>query len=153
MTDPCVTATVHVDARPDVVYRLITDLPTLASFAEEAVAMEWRKGDAARPGAVFTGHNESGKRRWSTTCKVTDADPGRVFAFDVRHTVVPIARWQYDIVAADGGCRVTESTWDHRPGWFRKLAGTATGVTDRAAANSEHIRLTLQRLKQRAEAG
>lgn len=153
MTAPSVTATLQIDASPDAVYRLITDLPTLASLAEEAVAMEWRKGDAVRPGAVFTGHNENGSRRWSTKCTVTDAEPERVFAFDVRHTVIPIARWQYDIVAADGGCRVTESTWDRRPGWFRKLAGTATGVTDRAAANSEHIRLTLQRLKQRAEAG
>ncbi|MGD1206768.1 SRPBCC family protein [Mycobacterium seoulense] len=151
MTAPCVTATVQVDARPDLVYRLITDLPTLASLAEEAVAMEWRKGDAPRPGAVFTGHNASSKRRWRTTCTVTDAEPGRVFAFDVRHTVVPIARWQYDIEAADGGCRVTESTWDRRPGWFRKIAGRTTGVPDRAAANAEHIRLTLQRLKQRAE--
>jgi hypothetical protein len=29
----------------------------------------------------------------------------------------------------------------------------ATGVADRAAANAEHIRLTLQRLEQHAEAG
>ena len=153
MTDPCVTATVQIDARPDEVYELITDLPKLASLAEEAVAMEWRRGNAVRRGAVFTGHNENRGRRWSTKCTVTDVDPGRIFAFDVRHSIVPIARWQYDIVAADGGCRVTESTWDRRPGWFRKLAGKATGVTDRAAANTEHIRLTLQRLKQRAEAG
>ncbi|OBF10291.1 polyketide cyclase [Mycobacterium sp. ACS4054] len=151
MTDPSVTASVQVAAGPDLVYRLITDLPTLASFAEEAVAMEWRQGDAARPGAVFTGHNESAKRRWSTKCTVTDAEPGRIFAFDVRHSMLPIARWQYDIVATDGGCRVTESTWDRRPAWFRKIAGKATGVPDRVAANSEHIRLTLQRLKQRAE--
>jgi hypothetical protein len=40
MSDPCVSATVQIDARPDVVYGLITDLPTLASLAEEAVAME-----------------------------------------------------------------------------------------------------------------
>lgn len=151
MTDPCVTETVQVNARPDVVYRLITDLPTLASFAEEAEAMEWRKGNAARPGAVFTGLNASAKRRWSTRCTVTDAEPGRLFAFDVRHSMLPIARWQYEIEAADGGCRVTESTWDRRPGWFRKIAGKATGVPDRVAANAEHIRLTLQRLKQRAE--
>lgn len=151
MTDPCVTETVQVNARPDVVYRLITDLPTLASFAEEAEAMEWRKGNAARPGAVFTGHNASANRRWSTKCTVTDAEPGRLFAFDVRHSMLPIARWQCDIEAADGGCRVTESTWDRRPGWFRKIAGKATGVPDRVAANAEHIRLTLQRLKQRAE--
>lgn len=153
MTDPCVTASVHIAAGPDVVYRLVTDLPTLASLAEEAVAMEWCKGSAVSRGAVFTGHNQSGSRRWSTKCRVTDAEPGRLFAFDVRHTIFPIARWQYDIVAADGGCRVTESTWDRRPGWFRKAAGKATGVTDRVAANAEHIRLTLQRLKQRAEAG
>ncbi len=153
MTDRCVTATVQIDARPDLVYGLITDLPTLASLAEEAVAMEWRKGDAVRQGAVFTGHNQHGKRRWSTKCTVTDAEPGRRFAFDVRHSVFPIARWQYDIAAADGGCQVTESTWDRRPGWFRKLAGKATGVTERLAANADHIQLTLQRLKQRAEAG
>ena len=143
----------QIDARPDVVYGLITDLPTLASLAEEAVAMEWRKGDAVRPGAVFTGQNENGARRWSTRCTVTDAEPGRRFGFDVRYAVMPIARWQYDIEEADGGCRVTESTWDRRPGWFRKLAGKSTGVPDRAAANAEHIRLTLQRLKQRAETG
>ncbi|MEE2851588.1 MAG: SRPBCC family protein [Actinomycetota bacterium] len=152
MTDPCVQATVQIDAQPDVVYRLITDLPTLAELAEEAVAMEWRKGDAVTPGAVFTGQNKSGSRSWSTKCTVTDAEPGRRFAFDVSHTVFPIARWQYDIAAAGDGCEVTERTWDRRPGWFRKVAGRATGVADRAAANTEHIRLTLQRLKQRAEA-
>jgi hypothetical protein len=144
---------VHIDASPDVVYGLITDLPTLASLAEEAVAMEFCKGDCVGQGAVFVGHNENGSKRWTTRCTVTDAEPGRVFAFDVRYTVLPIARWQYDIASADGGCRVTESTWDRRPGWFRKVARRSTGVPDRAAANAEHIRLTLQRLKQRAESG
>ena len=153
MTDPDLAATVAIDARPEAVYDLITHLPTLASLAEEAVAMEWRKGDAVRPGAVFTGHNQNGGRRWKTTCTVTDAEPGRRFGFEVRYAVLPIARWQYDIEEADGGCRVTESTWDRRPGWFRKVAGKSTGVRDRPAANAEHIRLTLQRLKQRAEAG
>ncbi len=153
MDDQRLSATVEIAAGPDVVYGLITDLPTLASLAEEAVSMEWRKGDAVRPGAVFVGHNENGARRWTTKCTVTDAEPGRQFAFDVRHTVIPIARWQYDIVPSGDGCRVTESTWDRRPGWFRKVAGRATGVSDRAAANTEHIQLALQRLKQRAEAG
>jgi hypothetical protein len=153
MNDPCVTDTVEIDASPDVVYGLITDLATLTSLAEEPVAMEWRKGSAAGPGAMFVGRNKNGGHRWTTKCTVTDAEPGRVFAFDVSYVVVPIARWQYDIVAADGGCQVTKSTWDWRPGWFRKVAPLATGVADRAAANADHIRLTLQRLKQHAEAG
>ncbi len=153
MTEPSVTATVQIDASPEVVYGLITDLPILASLAEEAVAMELRKGDGIRKGAVFVGRNENNGRRWTTKCTVTDAEPGRVFAFDVRAAAIPISRWQYDIVAADGGCRVTESTWDRRPGWFRKVAGKATGVSDRAAVNTENIQATLQHLKQRAEAG
>ena len=150
---PSATASVHIEASPDAVYTLVTDLPTLAAIAEETVAMRWRRGDAVRRGAVFVGDNRNGSRGWSTTCTVTDAEPGRVFGFDVRHTVVPIARWRYDFTTADGGCLVTESTWDRRPGWFRKVARRATGVSDRAAANAEHIRLTLERLKERAEAG
>ena len=146
-------AEVVIDADPARVYDLITDLPTLASLAEENHAMEWRKGDKVSPGAVFRGHNRNGSHRWSTTCTVTDAEAGRVFAFDVRYAVLPIARWRYDIVPADGGCRVTERTWDRRPGWFSKTAWVGTGVRDRDAANAEHIRLTLARLKEKAEAG
>ena len=142
-----------VDADADTVYRLITDLSTLASLAEEAKAMQWRKGDAVQPGAVFKGHNRNGVFRWSTTCTVTTADPGRAFAFDVRYLGVPVAHWRYDIVAEGHGCRVTERTWDHRPGWFTKTAWIGTGVRDRDAANAEHIKLTLQRLKEKAEAG
>jgi hypothetical protein len=146
-------AEVSIDASPDNVYALVTDLPTLASLAEEAQAMKWRKGDAARPGAVFKGHNRNGIHRWSTTCTVTDAEPGQVFAFDVRYLGLPIARWRYDIAGAEGGCHVTERTWDRRPGWFTKTAWIGTGVRDRDAANAEHIKLTLKRLKEKAETG
>src|SRR5258708_13605388 len=125
MSDPCATATVQIDAQPAAVYGLITDLQTLASLAEEAVEMEWCKGESACQGAVFVGHNENGSKRWTTKCTVTDAEPGRVFAFDVRYTVLPISRWQYDIADADGGCPATESTWDRRPGGFRKVASSS----------------------------
>ena len=146
-------AEVSIDASPDNLYALVTDLSTLASLAEEAQAMKWRKGDAARPGAVFKGHNRNGIHRWSTTCTVTDAEPGQVFAFDVRYLGLPIARWRYDIAGAEGVCHVTERTWDRRPGWFTKTAWIGTGVRDRDAANAEHIKRTLARLKEKAETG
>ena len=149
---PTAEAKVTIGADPDKVYGMITDLPTLASLGDEIATMQWRKGASAQPGAVFKGNNRNGGRTWSTTCTVTDADPGRVFAFDVRHTVVPISHWRYDIEPVDGGgCRITERTWDRRPGWFKKPARLATGVKDRTAANSAHIRATLQRLKEKAE--
>ncbi|MFB8000542.1 SRPBCC family protein, partial [Streptomyces sp. NPDC056002] len=72
MTAP-VKATVSIAADPEAVYALITDLPTLASLAEEAHAMEWQKGNSATPGSVFKGHNRNGSKAWSTTCTVTDA--------------------------------------------------------------------------------
>jgi hypothetical protein len=148
---------ITIDADPATVYDLITDLSTLASLAEEASAMRWHKGDAARPGAVFRGRNRNGMHRWSTTCTVTDAEPGQVFAFDVHYLGLPIARWRYDITDitrqdAGSGCRVTERTWDRRPGWFTKTAWIGTGVRDRDSANAEHIKVTLQRLKDKAEA-
>ena len=65
---------------------------------------------------------------------------------------IPVAHWRYDLAAADGGCRVTERMWDRRPGWFVKPGGVATGVTDRPTVNVKHIKLTLQRLKEKAEA-
>jgi hypothetical protein len=146
-------AEVTINADPTKVYSLITDLPTLASLAEENESMEWRKGNAVNPGSVFRGHNRHGSHRWSTTCTVTDAEADRVFAFDVRYAVLPIAHWRYDIVPEGSGCRVTERTWDRRPGWFSKTAWVATGVRDRDGANAEHIKLTLERLKAKAESG
>ncbi|MBO0679846.1 SRPBCC family protein [Mycolicibacterium sp. S2-37] len=149
-------ATVDIAADPDVVYQLLTNLSTLADLAEEATEMTWKKGvgtdGAARPGAVFTGSNRNGSRSWKTTCTVTDATAGRSFGFDVRSLVIPVAHWRYEITPIATGCRVTESTWDQRPGWFRTVAGLATGVQDRTAANNRHIQATLDRLKATAEA-
>ncbi|MGV0627640.1 SRPBCC family protein [Mycolicibacter minnesotensis] len=154
MTDafrPSATGTVRIEATPEQVYALITDLTALADCAEETVAMVWRKGDSARPGAKFSGANRNGSHSWNTTCTVVDAEPGQLFSFDVRSAVIPVARWAYEITPVDGGCQVTESTWDHRPRWIVGMTRFITGVADRTAANAEHIRLTLDRLKQKAE--
>ena len=149
---PDAQGSVTIAADPAAVYALLTDLPTLAALAEEAETMQWRKGQAAHPGAVFSGRNRNGSHTWTTKCTVTDAEPGRTFAFDVRSfAIVPIAHWRYDIAATDAGCTVTESTWDRRPRWILRPAALTTGISDRTAANTEHIRITLQRLKERAE--
>lgn len=143
---------IEINASPDAVYALVADLDTLSDLADETTGITWRKGDSAQPGSVFTGHNKNGKHTWSTTCTITDAEPGSRFAFDVKHMVFPVSRWQYDFEPADsGGCRVTERTWDRRPGWFAKVAVRATGVSDRESANAEHMRATLARLKKAAE--
>ena len=151
-TEPSATSTVEISAAPATVYGLITDLDAMSEIAEETARMRWAKGDAAAPGAVFKGTNRNGWRRWTTKCTITDAAPGERFAFNVSHTGVPVSRWQYDILATGEGCTVTESTWDRRPGWYKKPAELATGVSNREGVNADHIQATLQRLKRRAEA-
>src|SRR5690349_11544629 len=108
-----VQASVDIAADAAAVYELITHLPTMCQVAAETTAMEWVQGDTAVPGAKFKGTNKHGSKSWSTACTVTDAEPGRVFAFDVRSAVIPVAHWRYDISSTGkGACRVTESTWD-----------------------------------------
>jgi hypothetical protein len=85
---------------------------------------------------------------------VTDLEPGRHFGFDVTvmRGIIPIARWEYAIEHNGTGCRVTESTWDRRPHWFRPISEFRTGTTNRAQRNQRHIERTLERLKATAEA-
>ncbi|MFD4997751.1 SRPBCC family protein [Streptomyces buecherae] len=150
---PGATGQIAVAAPPERVYALVTDLRVLAELGEEVRAHRWvgRPG-AAVVGARFRGSNRRGARRWRTTARVTAADPGRCFAFEVSSGPLPVSVWRYDIrAAADGGCLVVESTWDRRPRWFRGLTALATGVRERTAVNDHNIARTLSRLKERAE--
>ncbi len=150
---PTASAETIIDADADAIYALVSDLTTLAALASETETMEWVKGDSARPGSVFRGHNRNGSRQWSTTCTITDAHPGKVFGFDVKYAIVPIAHWQYEITPLEPGrCTVTESMRDMRPGWFERIAKFATGVSDRKSVNTANMKATLERLKERAEA-
>lgn len=150
--EPSASAELIIDAPADNIYALITDLKAMSALAEETVAMEWVQGDPAQRGSVFKGHNRNGRHKWTTTCTITEAQPGRAYSFEVKYTVLPIATWRYDITSLESGsCRVAESTWDQRPAWFKKFAKLATGVSDRDSANNAHIRVTLERLKHRAE--
>ncbi|MFC0115579.1 SRPBCC family protein [Kibdelosporangium aridum] len=151
--EPTATGQITVDATPETVYQLISDPASLAGIAEETVDCKLLDGAAsATVGTRFRGVNRRGFRRWSTVSTVTDAAPGRQFAFNVASLGIPVARWDYSITPSETGCVVTESTWDRRPRWFLGLAYLATGVSDRATVNKENIARTLQRLKEKAEA-
>lgn len=144
------SASVEVAAGAETAYAVLTDLDALADLAEETESMVWKRGAAPRPGAVFTGANRNGARTWSTTCRVTHAEPGRRFGFEVSAGPLRIARWQYDLEdLGPDRCRVTESTWDRRPGWFKRPGGWLTGVQDRDRISQEHIEATLARLQDR----
>lgn len=154
MDEPSAFAHTAVNAPAEVVYGLVSDLPGMADVAEEFERGSWLGGAReAAVGARFRGHNSRAGRRWTTTATVTDAEPGRRFAFEVFSVGgIPVSRWQYDIEPSDDGCHVAERTWDRRPSWFRPLANLFTGVRDRDEHNQRNIELTLRQLKAAAEA-
>lgn len=152
MAEPNASGKIEVSASPEQVYALVSDPAKLATLAAEYGGHRWLDGaTSAKVGARFRGSNKNGVRRWSTLSTIVEADEGARFTFDVKSFGVPVARWQYDIEPAGEGCVVTESTWDHRPSWFKFPAGLATGVFDRDPHNHANIEATLRRLKSAAE--
>jgi uncharacterized protein YndB with AHSA1/START domain len=148
------TGQVEIKASPDEVYEIISDPPAMARFAEEFFRARWL-GGAKKPevGAKFRGMNRNGMRRWWTTCTVTEAEPGKRFVYTVRTPfMVPISRWEYDILPTEGGCTVTESSYMRVPGWFIPFAILITGKKDRPGVNTANIATTLTRLKDHLEA-
>jgi uncharacterized protein YndB with AHSA1/START domain len=149
-----VVVTTEIAAPADAVYDLVADMPRIGEWSPECERVEWTEGAAAAAvGVGFVGHNRNGRRRWSTHGTVTVADRGREFAFEVRSVLnLPVSRWSYRFDGVPQGCRVTESTADHR-GWLVTTLGRlATGVGDREARNRQTMTTTLARLRAAAEA-
>jgi uncharacterized protein YndB with AHSA1/START domain len=152
--EPSASAEIVIDAHPDAVYDLVTDIQNMSRWNAECEKGRW-VGPIKEPrrGARFRGSNRNGARRWSTVCKVTEAERGRVFAYHVSAGgLLDIALWRFDITAHDGGCRVEQRTWDMRGPFMRAVGRFATGVPDRAAHNAANMRRTLAGLKEAAEA-
>lgn len=144
----------RIDAPAMRVWELVSDVTRIGEWSPETRSAEWLDG-AAGPavGVRFKGRN---KRRgsWSTTCRVTAADPGREFAFSVGRDET---RWRYTIVDTDSGCELTESFEIVKtPGvvgrWLTKL-GTGVRWSERELDLVKGMHQTLAGIKAAAEAG
>ena len=143
------SVTIHMNAPIDKVWALVSDVTRIGEFSPETFEAEWLDG-ASGPavGAKFRGHvkrNGRGPVYW-TTCRVTECEPNRKFAFAVVMGNKPVNTWGYELAAGvDGGTDVTEfyalaPTVPTRIYWA--IAGKARGRTNRAGMTT-----TLERIK------
>lgn len=147
-----VQASTVVNADAHLVWQMVSDVTRMGEWSPETTSCRWLDGASGpQVGARFRGTNQHGFRRWSTTCTVTAAQPGKQFAFDVHFGPVPISRWSYEFSNDDVGCAVTEGWRDLRPLWMRVGAVPAMGIVDRPAHNRRGIESTLAALKAAAE--
>ncbi len=143
-------ATIHIDAPPERVYELVSDVTRMGQWSPECYRCEWVGGATGpAPGARFKGYNRRGRIRWTTTPRVLTAEPGREFSFVamVFGGRVAGARWSYRFEPADGGTLVTES-YDAPAICMMFFLRRSRGTELEAG-----MRLTLERVKLAAEAG
>ena len=145
--------TVHVDAPPERVYALISDVTRMGEWSPECQRCEWQEG-ATGPavGAKFKGWNKQGFMRWSTVAEIKAADPGREFAFSTSSGGKESTRWRYRMTPSDGGTDVTESYEAVYVPTYVKFAERLF-MRDRPQQLERGMQATLERLKAAAEAG
>ena len=143
-------ATIQVQAPPEKVYDMVTDVTRMGEWSPECQKAEWIGGATGpAPGARFKGHNKlNWLIRWSTTPTVKVADPGREFSFETGKPGNEDTRWTYRFAPKDGGTELTESFESLRYGAFMKMAAKPAKRTAKLTAD---IQQTLERIKQAAE--
>lgn len=109
MTETTGSASIEINASPEAVYGILTDLSRISELSPECYKAEW-EGDSTAPavGASYRGYNRAGDNEWDIAVNVVAAEPGRAWAFEVPSPDAP-TQWSYAIEPTDGGCRVTES--------------------------------------------
>ena len=135
---------------PEEAYAALADITRMGEWSPECTGGSWLGGaTTAAPGARLRGRNRNGVWRWSTTCTVVTAEPGKEIAWESRVLGRPVALWRYRFEAAgDGATTVTESTEDRRGTLFKAGGPLASGVGDREGHNRRSMEDTLERVKQ-----
>ena len=147
-------ASLHVEAPPEKVYEVVSDVTRMGEWSPETTSAEW-VGGASGPevGARFKGRNRHGLARWSTTPRVVAADPGREFAFTTTWLGKDNTQWTYRFEPEGGGTRVTESfeMLDDVAWYFTASERWLMRVKDRKADLEAAMGRTLEQLKATVE--
>ncbi len=147
------SVTLHMDADPQTVWALVSDITKMGEYSPEVFEAEWLDG-ATGPavGAKYRGHvkrNEMGPTYW-TTCKVTECVPGEVFEFAVVMRDRPVNTWRYEFRAAEGGGTDVTESFDLGDNLFTKIWKPLGGFL-RERRNRRDMLRTLERVKAVAE--
>jgi len=144
---------VHVDAAPEKVWDLVSDVTRIGEFSPETFEARWTRGSTGpEVGASFKGHvkrNGVGPTYWSP-CQVTACVPNQLFEFAVGTDDVTINNWGYRLEADGSGTTVTEY-FRLEPSLPVRIYWTLLGRL-RGRTNERGMRTTLERMKAVLEA-
>ena len=146
--EPRGEVTLHMEARPEKVWALVSDVTRIGEFSPETFEARWTRGSTGpEVGASFKGHvkrNGVGPTYWSP-CQVTRCVPNEVFEFNVGSDTTTVNTWGYRLEADSSGTKVTE--------YFRLSTALPFRVywavlgPLRSGTNQRGMRTTLERMK------
>lgn len=145
----------HIDASPDDLYDIVSDVTRQPETSPEIVSCTWIKGATGpRVGARFQAINHAGRGpNWPNKPVVVTADPGREFAFARTEAFAGTVEWRYRFEAEGTGTRITESYAVTKEltiiGWF--IIDTLYGLKDRRSDLRAGMERTLDRLAEISE--
>ena len=149
-----VSVTRTIAAPADHIWALVCDVTRMGEWSPETTACEWLRGaTTAAVGVSFRGANQNGTKKWKTTCKINECEPGKTFGFGVHAGPLRLTQWSYHFESINSGqsCVVTESTTNFVPGPITKLGKFISGVSDRTEHNRAGMEVTLGNLAAEAE--
>jgi uncharacterized protein YndB with AHSA1/START domain len=102
---PTVEVPIEIDAPPERVWAVVSDISVMPGSSPELQAVEWLDGrNEAGLGARFAGHNRhEAFGEWSTESVIVEYDPPWVFAWAVGDPEWPSAVWRFSLEPRDGG--------------------------------------------------
>ena len=105
---PTAEVEVLVEAPPDRVWALVTDIDLPARFSQELLGAEWLDEGPAL-GARFVGRSRhEALGAWETTSWVNRYEPLRAFGWAVSDPDQPSATWWFELEEEEGGVRLRQ---------------------------------------------
>jgi hypothetical protein len=140
----------YIEASPEALYALISDVTRTPEYSPEIVRCTWIKG-ATGPavGARFKAINHAGRvPDWPNKPVVTVADAGQTFAFERTEIGGGTIEWRYQLEPQGTGTLVTESYTVLKNvngfGWF--IIDTLAGLKDRQSDLQRGMTVSLERI-------
>ncbi len=96
---PTVAAEIYIEAPPEQVWELVSDIHLMPGLSAELQEVEWLDGVTGPvPGARFTGRNaHQALGQWETVSTIVACDPPRQFAWAVGDPGHPSATWRFTL--------------------------------------------------------
>jgi nitroreductase len=140
-----VTVEMDIDATPERLWELVSDITTPGRHCREAAGAAWDDDGAHGVGSTFKGRNATddcghplidavvvrlvGSMEWETPCWVSVWEPGRRFMYNVGDPDTPWTQWGFTLEPLVGGGTRVRHFFIHGPG----MTGTSLAATENPA--------------------